>query len=135
MKDAADVTLKLLHPHGHAFIFCSFRQAIEWHLVLASAGGGSFLNVPAVPDLIIRDSTAIHSAERFLHHRANAYELACHVYKDKAGSSQSEYQMTVGFGNASIEFCSGKTLPPYSIAVDHYVPPKGPELIRSNGRP
>jgi hypothetical protein len=122
MKDAADVTLKLLHPHGHAFIFCSFRQAIEWHLVLASAGGG-------------RDSTAIHSAERFLHHRANAYELACHVYKDKAGSSQSEYQMTVGFGNASIEFCSGKTLPPYSIAVDHYVPPKGPELIRSNGRP
>jgi hypothetical protein len=134
MKDAADVTLKLLHPHGHAFIFCAFQQAIEWRLVLASAGGGSFFNVPAVPDLIIRDSTAIHSAEIFLY-RANAYELACHVYKYKAGSSQSEYQMTVGFENASIELCSGTTLPLYSNVVDHYIPPKGPEQIQSNGRP
>jgi predicted RNA methylase len=134
MKEAADVIEKLLRPHGHAFIFCSFQQAMEWRSVLESAGGGSCLKVPAVPEVIIRDSTAIHSAGRFLYHRVNSYELAWHVYKDKAGGSQSDYHTTVGFGNASIELCSGTTLPPYSNVIDHYVPPKAPELVRVNGR-
>jgi DNA modification methylase len=106
MKEAADVIEKLLRPHGHAFIFCSFQQAMEWRSVLESAGGGSSLKVPAVP-----------------------------AYKDKAGGSQSDYRTTVGFGNTSIELCSGTTLPPYSNVINNYVPPKGPELIRSNGRP
>jgi DNA modification methylase len=135
MKEAADVIEKLLRPHGHAFIFCSFKQAMEWRSALESAGGGSSLKLPAVPEVIIRNNTAIHSAGRFLYHRVNAYETAWHAYKDKAGGSQSDYCTTVGFGNTSIELCSGTTLPPYCNVINNYVPPKGPELIRSNGRP
>jgi hypothetical protein len=41
MKEAADVIEKLLRPHVHAFIFYSFKQAVEWRSVLESAGGGS----------------------------------------------------------------------------------------------
>ena len=63
------------------------------------------------------------------------YETAWHTYKDKAGGIQSVYRTTFGFGNTSIELCSGTTLPPYSNVMNNYVPPKGPELIRSNGRP
>ena len=73
MKEAADVIEKLLRPHGHAFIFCSFKQAMEWRSVLESAGGGSSLKVPAVPEVIIRNNTAINSAVRFLYHHVNAY--------------------------------------------------------------
>ena len=135
MKEAADVIEKLLRPHGHAFIFCSFKQAMEWRSVLESAGGGSSLKVPAVPEVIIRNNTAINSARRFLYHRVNAYETAWHAYKDKAGGSQSDYRTTYGFGNTSIELCFRTTLPPYSNFMNNYGPPKGPELIRSNGRP
>jgi hypothetical protein len=102
---------------------------MEWRSALESAGGGSCLKIPAVSEVIIRDSTAIHSAGRFLYHRVNAYVLAWYVYKDKAGGIQSDYHTTVGFGNASIELCSGTTLPPYSNVIDHYVPPKGPALF------
>lgn len=135
MRDAADVVEKLLRPHGHAFIFCSFQQAMEWHTVLEAAGGGRSLKVPAVPEAIIRDGTAIHSGGRFLYHRANAYELAWHVYKDKKGGSESDYEATVGFGNSSLDLCSGTTLPPFGNVIDRYIPPKGPELIHSKGRP
>jgi hypothetical protein len=85
--------------------------------------------------VIIRNNTAIHSAGRFLYHRVNAYETGWHAYKDKTGGIKSDYRTTVGFGNTSIELCSGTTLPPYCDVVNNYVPPKGPEIIRSNGRP
>jgi hypothetical protein len=88
MKEAADVIENLLRRHGHAFIFCSFKQAMERRSVLESAGGGSSLKLPAVPEMIIRENTAIHSEGRFLYHRVNAYETAWHAYKDKAGGSQ-----------------------------------------------
>jgi hypothetical protein len=79
MNEAAYVIEKLLSPHGHAFIFCSFKQAMEWRSVLESAGGGSSLKLPAVPEVIIRNNTAIHSAGRFLYHRINACETAWHA--------------------------------------------------------
>jgi hypothetical protein len=79
MKEAADFIEKVLHLHGNAFIFCSFKQAMEWRSVLESAGGGSSLKLPAVPEVIIRNNTAIHSAERFLYHRVNAYNTAWHA--------------------------------------------------------
>jgi hypothetical protein len=41
MKKAADFIEKLLRPHGHAFIFCSFQQAMEWRPILEGAGGGA----------------------------------------------------------------------------------------------
>jgi hypothetical protein len=85
--------------------------------------------------VIIRNKSSIHSAGRFLYHRVNAYETAWHAYKDKAGGSQSDYRTTVGFGNIIIEVNFETTLPPYCNVVDNYVPPKGPEHIRSNGRP
>jgi hypothetical protein len=86
---------------------------MEWRSVLESAGGGSSLKLAAVPEVIIRENTAIHSAGRFLYHRVNGYETAWHAYKDKAGGIQSDYRTTVGFENTSIELCSGTTLPPY----------------------
>jgi DNA modification methylase len=135
MKEAADVIEKLLRPHGHAFLFCSFKQAMEWRSVLESAGGGSSLKLPAVPEVIIRNNTSIYSAGRFLYHRFNAYATAWHAYKDKAGGSQRDYRNTFEFGNTSIDLCSGTTLPPYCNVINNYVPPKGPELIRSKGRP
>jgi hypothetical protein len=112
MKEAADVIEKLLRPHGHAFIFCSFQQAMEWRSVLESAGGESSLKLPAVPEVIIGNSTAINSAGRYRYHRVNTYDTAWHAYKDKAEGSQSDYRTTVGFGNTSIDLCSGTTLPP-----------------------
>jgi hypothetical protein len=76
MKEAVDVFENLLRPHGHAFIFYSFKQATEWRSVLESAGGWSSLKLPEVPEMIIRNNTAIHSAGIFLYHRVNAYETA-----------------------------------------------------------
>jgi predicted RNA methylase len=76
IKEAADVIKKLLRPHGHAFIFCSFKQVTEWRSVLESAGGGSSLKLPAVPGEIIRNNTSVHSAGRFLYRRVNAYKIA-----------------------------------------------------------
>jgi hypothetical protein len=113
MKESADVIEKLLRPHGHAFIFCSFQQAMEWRSVLESAVGGSSLKLPAVTEVIIRNHTAVHSAVRFLYHRFNAYETAWHACKDKAGGNQNDYRTTVGFVNTSIELCSGTSLPLY----------------------
>jgi hypothetical protein len=43
MKEAADVIERLLRPHGHDFIFCSFKQAMEWRSVPDGAGGRSSL--------------------------------------------------------------------------------------------
>jgi DNA modification methylase len=34
MNEAADVIEKLLRPHGHEIIFCSFKQAMELRSVL-----------------------------------------------------------------------------------------------------
>jgi hypothetical protein len=41
MKESADIIENLLRPHRHAFIFCSFKQEMEWRSVLESAGGRS----------------------------------------------------------------------------------------------
>jgi hypothetical protein len=103
---------------------------MEWRSALESAGGEGSLKHPAVPEVIIKNNTAIHSAGRLLYHRVNAYETAWHAYKDRAGGSQSDYCITVGFENTSIELCSGTTLPPYCNVINNYVPPKGSELIR-----
>ena len=57
---------------------------------------------PAVPEVIIRNNSSIHSAGRFLYHRVKAYDTARNAYNDKAGGSQSDYRTTYGFGNTSI---------------------------------
>jgi hypothetical protein len=74
--EAADVIENHLRPHRHTFTFCFFKQAMEWRSVLESAGGGSSLNFPAVPEVIIRNNTAINSARIFLYLRVNTYETA-----------------------------------------------------------
>jgi DNA modification methylase len=134
MKQVADLIEKLLRPHGHAFIFCSFQQSMEWRVALESAGGGGCLKVPSVPDVITRDPSAIHSGGMFVYHRVNAYEHAWHVFKERSGATPANYQSTVGFGNANLELCSGMTLPSYCNVMDHYIPPRAPELLMSDGR-
>ena len=71
MKKAADLIANLLRPYGHAFIFCSYQQSFEWRKALLSADGGSFLKVPAVPEVIVRDPAAVNQGGSFRYHRLN----------------------------------------------------------------
>jgi hypothetical protein len=134
IKQTADFIEQLLTPHGHAFIFCSYQQNAEWREALGGAGGGSCLKVPKMPEVIIMDPIVINSSGNFVYHRINAVAYAWHVFKDNAAGSSGTYRSTVGFGNANLELVSGTTMPPFCNVIDRHVPPKGPEIIRSNGR-
>jgi 16S rRNA G966 N2-methylase RsmD len=131
MTKIGDAIEKLLRPHGHAFIFCSFEQAYDWRTALLKAGGGNSFRIAKVPEIITRDVTAISSAGRFHYHRVNAYEHAWHVYKIKPGATQESYSATVGW-NKSLEMCSGSQLPLYCNVFNSYKPPHGREKIRAN---
>jgi DNA methylase len=134
IKQTADFIEQILTPHGHAFIFCSYQQSAEWREALEGAGGGSCLKVPKMPEVIIRDPSVINSSGNFVYHRVNAAEYAWHVFKDNAAGSSDTYRSTVGFGNANLGLVSGTSMPPFCNVIDRYVPPKGPELIRSDGK-
>jgi hypothetical protein len=98
------------------------------------AGVGSCLKVPKVPEVIIRDPSVMKSSGDFVYNRVNAVEYAWQVFKDNAAGSPDTYRSTVGFGNANLELVSGTTMPPFCNVIDRYIPPKGPELMRSDGR-
>jgi hypothetical protein len=146
MQKAADIIERLLRPYGHAFIFCSYQQSADWRNALVGAGGGSFMNVSRVPEVIVRDNQAVSSGGIFRLHRINAVEYAWHAYKDKrpvdagaddaadATAANDAYRATVGFGNGDIDLCSGSSMSPYVNVIDRYTPPRGSELIRSNGK-
>jgi hypothetical protein len=132
MQATADLNEHLLRPYGHAFNFCSYQQSFEWRNALLPAGGGSCLNVPAVPEVIIRDPTAVNQGGRFRYHRLNVVEYAWHVYKDKDkdASTAASYESTVGFGNETLQLVSGSSMHSYVNAIDPCVPPKVLELLR-----
>ena len=147
---AADIIERLLRPYGHAFIFCSYQQSADWRQALVGAGGGSFMKVSLVPEVIVRDNQVTKGGNIFRHHRVNAVEYAWHAYKDKqpadadvnaapdaavdAAPPNTAYRATVGYGNGNLELCSGTSMPAYVNVIDRYIPPTGPELIRSNGK-
>ena len=132
MQKAADLIANLLRPYGHAFIFCSYQQSFEWRKALLSADGGSFLKVPAVPEVIVRDPAAVNQSGNFRYHRLNVVEYAWDVYKDRT-STGGNYGATVGFGNPNLQLISGSSMHSYVNTIDRYIPPKAPELLRSDG--
>ena len=98
-----------------------YQQIAEWREALEGAGGGSFLKVPKMPEVISRDPSVINSSGNFVYHCVNAVEYAWHVYKDNAAGSSASYRSTVVFGNANLELISGTIIPPFSNAIDRYV--------------
>jgi hypothetical protein len=62
IKLTADIIEPLLTLYGHLFIFRSYQQSAEWREALEGAGGGSFLKVPKMPEVIIRDPSVINSS-------------------------------------------------------------------------
>jgi hypothetical protein len=71
-KHSADFIEQIITTHGLVFIFRSYQQSAEWREALEGAGGGSFLKVPKMPDIIIRVPNVINSSGNFVYHRVNA---------------------------------------------------------------
>jgi predicted RNA methylase len=148
MIHVADLVAKLLRPNGQAYIFCSFVQWADWRRALLESGGGGVLAVSENPEIVVRHPSAVHSGGRFAYHRANVVEVAVHAYKrapagtaGDGGSGDaiapsitaSAYRQSVGFSNPALRLYSDSTMPVYAAAIDSYVPPRVPELLRVDG--